>query len=404
MERVCQLTEITPATIEGVSTFYTQFRHRPVGKHIVSVCHGTACHVKGSELVQDAFQRHLKIPSGGDTDPQGLFTVQKVACLGCCTLAPVIQIDDVTYGHLTSQKVGEAVEEFLAQGSHGRPSDLAAVAHDGPRGEIRVGLGSCCVAQGSGKVHETIARTIGRHRRGGRGETGRLRGHVPPDAVGGTDSGRRRAVEALLPRQGRRRPGDRAFGVQAARHLAADEASRDRWLDRLVSDETPNAVIDRAIDVRDRPVCAFLGPQKHLATEYCGQIDPTDLDEYLRHDGFKALRHCLETLSPEEIIDQVRWPAFAAAAGPVFPRRKNGRPPARPPATRSTSSATATRATPARSWTACCWSRSLTASSRAWPSPPRPSAPRKAFSISAPNTRWRFCAYARRSTNWKIAG
>ncbi len=61
MERVCKLTEITPATIAGVSTFYSQFRHRPVGKHIISVCHGTACHVKGSGLVQDALERHLKI-------------------------------------------------------------------------------------------------------------------------------------------------------------------------------------------------------------------------------------------------------------------------------------------------------------------------------------------------------
>ena len=164
MERVCRLTEITPATIAGVSTFYTQFRHRPVGKHIISVCHGTACHVKGSELVQDALERHLGIAGGSDTDPKGLFTVEKVACLGCCTLAPVIQIDDVTYGHLNSHRTGEVIEAFLAQDSEGRPSDLAAAVHDGPVGEIRVGLGSCCVALGSGKVHETICRTLGRQR------------------------------------------------------------------------------------------------------------------------------------------------------------------------------------------------------------------------------------------------
>ena len=71
MERVCRLTEITPATIEGVSTFYTQFRHRPVGQHIISVCHGTACHVKGSELVQDALERQLGIARGSDTTPRG---------------------------------------------------------------------------------------------------------------------------------------------------------------------------------------------------------------------------------------------------------------------------------------------------------------------------------------------
>ena len=152
MERVCRLTDITPATIEGVSTFYTQFRHRPVGQHIISVCHGTACHVKGSELVQDALERHLRIGHGIDTDSKGVFTVEKVACLGGCTLAPVIQIDNVTYGHLNSHRVGEVLEAFLAEDREGRPSGLAAAAFEGPVGEIRVGLGSCCVALGSGRV------------------------------------------------------------------------------------------------------------------------------------------------------------------------------------------------------------------------------------------------------------
>ena len=126
LERVCQLTEITPATITGVSTFYTQFRHRPVGKHIISVCHGTACHVKGSELVQDALERQLGIGRGSDTDPKGLFTVDKVACLGCCTLAPVIQIDHVTYGNLNSQRAWRSDRGISSQDSEGRPSDLAA--------------------------------------------------------------------------------------------------------------------------------------------------------------------------------------------------------------------------------------------------------------------------------------
>ena len=64
LRRVCRLTEITPADIAGVSTFYTQFRHQPVGRHMIHVCQGTACHVKGSELVQDAVALHLGLPKG----------------------------------------------------------------------------------------------------------------------------------------------------------------------------------------------------------------------------------------------------------------------------------------------------------------------------------------------------
>jgi len=58
LERVCRITDITPATITGVSTFYNQFRHQPVGRHLISVCHGTACHVKGAERIQEALQRN----------------------------------------------------------------------------------------------------------------------------------------------------------------------------------------------------------------------------------------------------------------------------------------------------------------------------------------------------------
>ena len=125
LERVCQLTEITPAAITGVSTFYTQFRHRPVGRHMISVCHGTACHVKGSGLIQDALERHLKISNGEDTDADGLFTVQKIACLGCCTLAPVIQIDEATYGRLTPPMIPEVLADFLERADSGAPTGPA---------------------------------------------------------------------------------------------------------------------------------------------------------------------------------------------------------------------------------------------------------------------------------------
>ena len=91
-----------------------------------------------------------------------------------------------------------------------------------------------------------------------------------------------------------------------------------RWLDRLLTDETGDPLARHAIDTRDGPVCAFLGPQQHLATEYCGQIDPTDLDEYLRHDGFAALRRCLEQLSPEQIVEHVQASGLRGRGGRDF--------------------------------------------------------------------------------------
>ena len=92
-----------------------------------------------------------------------------------------------------------------------------------------------------------------------------------------------------------------------------------RWLDRLLTDEIGDPIARHAIDVRDGPVCAFLGPQMHLATELCGQLDPIDLDEYLRHDGFVALRRCLETLSPEQLIATIQQSGLRGRGGAGFP-------------------------------------------------------------------------------------
>ncbi len=101
LRRVCELTEISPAQIAGTSSFYAQFRRSPVGEHIVRVCHGTACHVAGAREITEEIRRHLEIAEGADTDSQRQFTVDEVACLGCCSLAPVLMVDEHTAGRLT---------------------------------------------------------------------------------------------------------------------------------------------------------------------------------------------------------------------------------------------------------------------------------------------------------------
>ncbi|MBL8291109.1 MAG: NAD(P)H-dependent oxidoreductase subunit E [Bryobacterales bacterium] len=101
LARVCEITDIRPAQIAGTSSFYSRFRHSPVGRHIVRVCHGTACHVSGARPVTEELRRQLRIPEGADTDPERMFTIEEVACLGCCSLAPVLMVDEHTSGKLT---------------------------------------------------------------------------------------------------------------------------------------------------------------------------------------------------------------------------------------------------------------------------------------------------------------
>lgn len=111
LARVCQLTEITPAQIAGTSSFYSRFRRSPVGEHIVRVCHGTACHVAGARQITGELRRTLGIPEGADTDPARMFTVEEVACLGCCSLAPVMMVDGRTAGKLTPAGACDALPE-----------------------------------------------------------------------------------------------------------------------------------------------------------------------------------------------------------------------------------------------------------------------------------------------------
>ena len=110
LRRLCDLTEITPAEIAGTSSFYGQFRRSPVGRHIVRVCHGTACHVSGARQITEELRRYLAIPDGEDTDAARMFTLDEVACLGCCSLAPVLMVDGHTAGKLTPTTACDALK------------------------------------------------------------------------------------------------------------------------------------------------------------------------------------------------------------------------------------------------------------------------------------------------------
>lgn len=99
---ISQRMGIKPAKIMGVLTFYTRFRTKPVGKHLILLCQGTACHVNGSSLIEETIRDTLGIEEGGISE-NGLFTYTNVACIGCCSLAPVMMIGDKTYGRLTKE-------------------------------------------------------------------------------------------------------------------------------------------------------------------------------------------------------------------------------------------------------------------------------------------------------------
>ena len=320
LRHVCQTTEFSPADLTGVSTFYSQFRHRPAGLHSVKVCVGTACHVKGAGAVYDALARHLECEDGADTDPQGLFTLEKVACLGCCTLAPVVQIDSVIYGHVTPSTVSDILKEFLAQAQApvSRPASVQAPVQGD--GEIRIGLGSCCVAGGSADVYRTALDTVKR-----------LGLQVQVKQVGCAGMCHRTPLMEIAKGQ----EGTSSFYAKVAPEDVAGIIRREfrppslegrlkAWFqartDELFASHTESpSGLRHNLDLRDKPVADFLGKQRHIATEHYGRLDPVDLEEYLKHDGFDALKACLGSLSPQEVIARVSEAGLRGRGGAGFP-------------------------------------------------------------------------------------
>ncbi len=330
MERVCELSEITPAAAAGVATFYDMFRHKPAGKNIIRVCRGTACHVAGVGRVEEALRRDLHIPADGDTDPEGKYTIEPVACLGCCTLAPVMRVGDATFGHATSETAPETVLEHIASLSArtAAPSTEGRHTHvAGPVAEIHVGLGSCCMAKGSDLLFHALQESAAAC--GGSIQVKRVgcvgMCHRTP-MVEVTVPGKPDAFYAdLTPGQARALV-ERHFKPHGLLHRAG--ALWTRTLDSLLS-ENPSPerqIAGYSMSRRDPGVRAFLDKQKHIATEHFGRLDPLDLDEYLAHDGFVALRKCLhpapvpkDALDPAQLIGVMEASGLRGRGGAGFP-------------------------------------------------------------------------------------
>ncbi|ALO14043.1 NADP-reducing hydrogenase subunit HndA [Salinivirga cyanobacteriivorans] len=110
-EKIAHETGLQLNDMFGVATFYAQFRLKPVGKNIVKVCHGTACHVQNATKITESLEETLGVKDGETTDDM-LFTLESVACLGCCSLAPVMMIGDETYGNLDGKKASRIVKDI----------------------------------------------------------------------------------------------------------------------------------------------------------------------------------------------------------------------------------------------------------------------------------------------------
>ena len=111
VQQISQYLNISSNEVYGVATFYTQFKFHPPGKHLIKVCMGTACHVKDGNSLLDIIELELGIVPGKTTTDQ-LFTLERVACLGCCALAPTVVIDGKVYGKMNRDKLKKILQEY----------------------------------------------------------------------------------------------------------------------------------------------------------------------------------------------------------------------------------------------------------------------------------------------------
>ncbi|MCF8357427.1 MAG: NAD(P)H-dependent oxidoreductase subunit E [Prolixibacteraceae bacterium] len=300
---VCKKTDITPAQLVGVAGFYHQFRMEPAGDHIIKVCVGTACHVKGAGRVYDAFRRELKLEGAQKTDQSGKYTVSEVSCLGCCTLAPVVQIDNITYGHVQPDQVNRVLDDFDIQKNKKKGKRFRTPEGKEIKGEIRIGLGSCCQASGSAEIQKTVEEVV---------QTEGI--NVNLKHVGCVGMCHQVPLVEVLP-DGKEpilyakvQPGD-VQGIidrhfQPASFWGKLGRALDQFIDKAQTDEHWESIERYSIDVREKQVSSFLGKQIPIATELRGVINPVDFDEYLRHKGFTALEKAMK-MPPSEVIDTI---------------------------------------------------------------------------------------------------
>lgn len=131
---ISAVTGIPETDVYGVITFYGQFRLQPRGKYLVRACAGTACHVSGSKMIVEAIEDELGIEVG-DTTEDALFTLNTVACIGCCSLAPVMMVNDDTHGRLTPASARKILREYRRreEGPQAKASAAASASSDDAR-------------------------------------------------------------------------------------------------------------------------------------------------------------------------------------------------------------------------------------------------------------------------------
>ncbi len=315
LNRLYERTDIDRAQLISVSSFYSQFRLVPYGKHTIKVCIGTACHVKGASTVYDAFKRELAIPDDSITTVDQQYSIEKVACLGCCALAPVVQIDNKIFGHVQPGRVREVLDEFESMVATSASEESEA---DEVQGEVRLGMENCCQASGTAEVHTAVieaCKELGIHIRikpiscvGACNQVPLIDVATPDGNIVRYPNIKPQEVKEILLHHFR--PASR---LRRLRNAILNQ------IDTFHSDQTWDNILWTPEKERTQGINAFLEGQYRISTEGYGHLNPLDIEEYISLGGFEALKKALTAMPRQDIIDEVLKSGIRGRGGGGFP-------------------------------------------------------------------------------------
>ena len=329
LERVAEVLAVPRSRVFSVATFYKAFSLEPEGRAVIQVCKGTACHVRGAQLIEDALVRKLGVPVDGTTADRAI-TLRTVNCVGACNIAPVVVVGEQYLADCRPEQVDRIIRRAREAGTIEEPpppaaptgerfaspaallayAERTAVAWRSLVGSIRVCVGRSCLAGGSRALYVALREAAAaaglpvkvelsqcqHHDRllthtGCQGlcQTGPLVHVVPGDVL-----------------YAHVKDGDAAAIVEAV--------ANGTVVERLVSPEG-----------RGRAEHPFFKSQKLMALATCGQVDPESLDGYLAVGGFRGLVRALTELDPAKVVDAVDRSGLRGRGGAGFPTGRKWR-------------------------------------------------------------------------------
>lgn len=292
----------------SIASFYHFFSLKPKGRHQIHVCLGTACHVKGGQRILEDFERRLGVKSG-ETTADGLYTLNDVRCIGACSFAPAVVVDEHVYAHVTSKKVTDILKKCGdgKQTPAKPPKEKEPVVIAGARDAIaalqgrsiliRVCMGLGGVAAGATDVLNTFRQVVAE-----RGINATVTQMCTVDQVG-------------------------CMGFCAKDVIVEVTIDGATVPYQFVKPEMVARIVDEHI-IGECPVEAwragpeyerFHSPQNKIVLGACGTIDPEDIDAYLGIGGYEAARIVLAKRTPEEVVNEIQKSGLRGRGGAGFP-------------------------------------------------------------------------------------